>query len=79
MIAARSRLFHFEKILITVESGDLCGEKSQLGNIARANFDYLFIDVSVLQTQCSSVMNNKGEVSIMTGVKGLRILQVYTS
>ena len=33
MITARAHLFHFEKILITVESGDLWGEKSQLGNI----------------------------------------------
>ena len=74
MITARARLFHFEKILITVESGDLWGEKSQLGNISRANFDYLFINVSVLQTLCSSVLKNKGEISIMTGVNG-----AYTS
>ena len=75
MITARAHLFHFEKILITVESGDLWGEKSQLRNISRANFDYLFIDVSVLQTLCSSVLKNiKGEISIMTGVNG-----AYTS
>ena len=75
MITARARLFHFGKILITVESGDLWEEKRQLGNISRANFDYLFINVSVLQTLCSSVFKNiKGEISIMTGVNG-----AYTS
>ena len=33
------------RLLITVESGDLWWETSELGNVSRANFDHVLIDI----------------------------------
>ena len=46
MINTRVRLSHFEKMLITLE---FFGKARYLMNISRANYNYVFIDLSIIE------------------------------